>query len=116
MSATLPPTATTANWMAEVTRSPSAEIRSVRIPAADPSFRRSPAEAWLCPWPSPLTPRLSFEPMADLGIAAHARNRPDAVAIVDGGRRITYAELHARACRAAHALRALGATAEDRVA
>ena len=40
--------------------------------------------AWLCPWPSPLTPRLSFDWMTDLGIAAHARSSPEKTAIVDG--------------------------------
>jgi long-chain acyl-CoA synthetase len=54
--------------------------------------------------------------MADLGIAAHARNRPEKVAIVDGGRRITYAELDARANRAAQVLQELGVTGDDRIA
>src|SRR2546430_17402251 len=69
-------------------------IRSARIPAADPSLRRSPAVAWLCPWPSPLTPRLSFVRMTDLGIAAHARSNPQKTAIVDGERRVTRSEEH----------------------
>src|SRR5437588_3454175 len=54
--------------------------------------------------------------MTDLGIAAHARFRGDKVAIVDGERRVTYAELHAGACRAANALLKLGVGAEDRIA
>src|SRR6059058_354171 len=54
--------------------------------------------------------------MTDLGIAAHARSRPQKTAIVDGERRVTYSELHAGACRAANALRGLGLEADDRIA
>jgi len=45
-----------------------------------------------------------------------ARLFPDAAAIVFEGRTVTYAELEARAGRAAHGLRALGVEAGDRVA
>ena len=51
-----------------------------------------------------------------LGIAAHAQARPGAVAIVAGDRRVTYAELDARANRAAHAFARRGVVDGDRVA
>ena len=51
-----------------------------------------------------------------LGIAAHARERPDALAIVAGDLRITYAELDARANQAARAFAARGVKEGDRVA
>src|SRR5947208_10479772 len=54
--------------------------------------------------------------MAGLGIAAHARERPDATAIVDGDRRLTYRELYERACRTARLLRELGFAEGDRIA
>ncbi|WGU39675.1 MupA/Atu3671 family FMN-dependent luciferase-like monooxygenase [Phenylobacterium sp. NIBR 498073] len=44
-------------------------------------------------------------------IAAMAREMPDAVAVEDGGRKLTYAELEARATRLAGALAARGARA-----
>jgi long-chain acyl-CoA synthetase len=50
------------------------------------------------------------------GVAAHARARPDRPAIVAGERRISYAELDARANRAARAFRRLGVVPGDRVA
>ncbi len=43
-----------------------------------------------------------------LGVAAHARLRPDKVAIVAGDRRLTYGELDAAVTGAAHTLRARG--------
>jgi long-chain acyl-CoA synthetase len=54
--------------------------------------------------------------MSGLGIAAHARERPGAVAIVDGERRLTYRELHERACRTAHVLQEFGFREGDRLA
>jgi long-chain acyl-CoA synthetase len=49
------------------------------------------------------------------GIAAHARSRPRAVAVVAGPRRMTYSELDARVNRAARVLDGLGVGADDRV-
>jgi long-chain acyl-CoA synthetase len=54
--------------------------------------------------------------MSGLGIAANARERPDAVAIVDGERRLTYRQLHERACRTAHVLADFGFQEGDRLA
>ena len=51
-----------------------------------------------------------------LGIAAHARTRPDAVALVVGERRITYADLDRRANQAARAFAKRGVKEGDRVA
>jgi long-chain acyl-CoA synthetase len=50
------------------------------------------------------------------GVAAHARERPDALALVAGDRRLTYAELDRRANRAARAFQRRGVVAGDRVA
>src|SRR6266542_4125300 len=54
--------------------------------------------------------------MTGLGIAAHARERPDATAIVDGERRFTYRQLYERSCRVAHVLRKFGFVPGDRLA
>ena len=51
--------------------------------------------------------------MADL-LAAHAESTPEAVAVVDGDDRITYAELNRRVNRLANGLRALGVGAGER--
>ena len=51
-----------------------------------------------------------------LGIAAHAQARPDAIAVVADDRRMTYAELDARANKAARAFMARGVQEGDRVA
>ncbi|HEX7239719.1 MAG TPA: amino acid adenylation domain-containing protein, partial [Longimicrobiaceae bacterium] len=48
--------------------------------------------------------------------AARVRERPDAVAVVAGEERLTYAELDARSARLAGALRRRGVAPEDRVA
>lgn len=50
------------------------------------------------------------------GIAANARARPDAPALVDGDRRFTYAQLDSRVNRAARAFRRLGVAPGERVA
>ena len=50
------------------------------------------------------------------GVAAHARARPDATALVADDRRITYGELDAGVNRAAHAFRKRGVVPGDRVA
>ena len=49
------------------------------------------------------------------GISAHARARPDAIAVVADGARTTYAELDARINQAARVLASLGVTPGDRV-
>jgi long-chain acyl-CoA synthetase len=49
------------------------------------------------------------------GISAHARTRPDAVALVAGDTRITYGALDARINQAARALAALGLGRDDRL-
>jgi long-chain acyl-CoA synthetase len=51
-----------------------------------------------------------------LGVAAHARARPDAPAVVAGNRRLTYRELDHRANQAARAFARLGVNDGDRVA
>ncbi|MCA1833409.1 MAG: AMP-binding protein [Actinomycetota bacterium] len=53
---------------------------------------------------------------SEFGIAAHAQSRPDQTAIVAGDRRVTYAELDARANQVAHAMRNAGIVPGDRVA
>src|SRR5208282_2284104 len=47
---------------------------------------------------------------------AQATRTPEAIAVVSGDERLTYAELNARAKRLAHHLRALGVRPDDRVA
>ena len=54
--------------------------------------------------------------MNEYGVAAHARLRPDKVAIVHGDRRITYAEIDDLAARAATVLRSDGVGASGRLA
>ena len=49
-------------------------------------------------------------------LSIHAARQPDAVALVFGSRRYTYAELNERACRLANGLSALGVGRGDRVA
>ncbi|HEX2202457.1 MAG TPA: amino acid adenylation domain-containing protein [Longimicrobium sp.] len=60
-------------------------------------------------------PALAAEPV-HLQIARRAAETPDAVAVEAGGRRMTYAELDARANRVARRLRSLGVGAETVVA
>jgi long-chain acyl-CoA synthetase len=57
----------------------------------------------------------TIETVADIA-RVHGRERPDAVAIVFGDRRITYGELDERSSRAANALAAEGVEAQERVA
>ena len=47
---------------------------------------------------------------------AQAARTPEAIAVVSGDERLTYAELNARANRLAHRLRSLGVRPDDRVA
>ena len=49
-------------------------------------------------------------------LSINAAHHPDVVAVVYGARRLTYAELNARACRLANGLAALGVGPSDRVA
>jgi long-chain acyl-CoA synthetase len=53
--------------------------------------------------------------LADI-VRVHAAERPDRVALILDDRRLTWAELYARASRVAQALRAAGVGAHDRVA
>lgn len=50
------------------------------------------------------------------GVREFARSTPNAVAVIDGERQLTYAELAERAARAASSLRSLGLDTGDRVA
>ncbi|MDR5815253.1 AMP-binding protein [Caballeronia sp. LZ033] len=49
-------------------------------------------------------------------LARHASDRPDALAVIDGAERLSYAELHRRADAIAHGLRDLGIARGDHVA
>jgi acyl-CoA synthetase (AMP-forming)/AMP-acid ligase II len=49
-------------------------------------------------------------------IRKHAASRPDAVALIQDGAAVTYAELHARSNRVASALQSAGVRAGDRIA
>src|SRR3954468_20381267 len=65
----------------------------------------------------PLLDALSFEPLTPLRyLERSSRVFAARTAVVDGARRLTYAELHDRALRTAGALRALGVAPGDRVA
>jgi len=65
--------------------------------------------------PSPRLPStFAYEPVTTR-IAAQARARPEAVALVDGDEHVTYAQLDVWSRAIAHELRRLGATAETRV-
>ena len=52
---------------------------------------------------------------AELGVAAHARVRPEKAAIIAGNRHLSYAELDGRANQVARAFQRLGVVAGDRV-
>jgi long-chain acyl-CoA synthetase len=52
---------------------------------------------------------------AELGVAAHARARPEKPAIIAGNRHLSYAELDGRANQAARAFQRIGVVAGDRV-
>ena len=67
--------------------------------------------AWNTPPFSPYVDRPIHELIAD-----HARIRPDAIALVHGEQRLTFAEFDRRANQLAHALRARGIGTEVRVA
>ncbi|WP_313484433.1 non-ribosomal peptide synthetase, partial [Pseudomonas sp.] len=67
--------------------------------------------AWNTPPFSPYVDRPIHELIAD-----HARLRPDAIALVHGEQRLTFAEFDRRANQLAHALRARGIGTEVRVA
>jgi amino acid adenylation domain-containing protein len=84
--------------------------------AADPGRRLSelpllsPAEhhQLRCEWAGPLPPSAEDAAGIEEWIAAQARRTPDAVAVVQGARQLTYAELDAGAERLARDLRARG--------
>jgi amino acid adenylation domain-containing protein len=75
----------------------------------DPAERRQVLEGW-----NPRPAEAPFVPVHAL-FSAQAARTPDAPAIVHEGRRMTYAELDARANRLAHRLRRLGVGPEVRV-
>ena len=54
--------------------------------------------------------------MIGFQLSIQAMQRPDAVALVYGARRLSYSDLHRRSCRLANALAADGVVAGDRVA
>src|SRR6266511_5679224 len=56
------------------------------------------------------------EATEDAGLLAHARARPDHIALREGDEARTYSELDDRARRVAHALASLGVRRGDRVA
>lgn len=68
-------------------------------------------------WPAQRGPRTAFEgaERVDRTIAAFALTQPDAIAVTDGERSLTYAELDAQANRVAHGLLRRGVSCEDRV-
>ncbi|MDD1966839.1 non-ribosomal peptide synthase/polyketide synthase [Pseudomonas putida] len=68
-------------------------------------------DRWNTPPFSPYVERPIHELIAD-----HARSRPDAIALVHGEQRLTFAEFDRRANQLAHALRARGIGTEVRVA
>ena len=65
--------------------------------------------------PTRYSPDRMDEVLERYGVATHARLRPDKVAIVAGGRRITYGEVDASATGAAHILRARGVGPDRRL-
>jgi amino acid adenylation domain-containing protein/non-ribosomal peptide synthase protein (TIGR01720 family) len=71
----------------------------------------SEMHAWNTPAFSPYVDRPIHELIAD-----HARLRPDAIALVHGEQRLTFAEFDRRANQLAHALRKRGISTEVRVA
>ncbi|WP_432153149.1 amino acid adenylation domain-containing protein [Streptomyces tricolor] len=83
--------------------------------AAPPAELRGPDErALVAGWNDTATP---YDPEATLSglIARQIAATPEATALVDGGTRLSYAELDERAARLAHHLRALGAGRGSRV-
>ncbi|MGY6120420.1 amino acid adenylation domain-containing protein (plasmid) [Paraburkholderia strydomiana] len=64
--------------------------------------------------PSRLPSTFAYEPVT-ARIAAQARARPEAIALIDGDEHVTYAQLDAWSRAIADELRRLGATAETRV-
>src|SRR5699024_5617617 len=62
---------------------------------------------WLAAWSRPEPAAVDARPISAL-IAAQARQRPGAIALVHRGERLTFAELEARANRLAHRLIHLG--------
>ncbi|HEU0053411.1 MAG TPA: condensation domain-containing protein, partial [Longimicrobium sp.] len=86
------------------------EARVSELPLLSDDERRTILETWSgaeTPFPRATIDRL---------FAEHAAATPDAVALIAGDERITYAELEARANRLARHLRALGVGAGTRVA
>src|SRR5205814_5069790 len=93
-----------------------------RRPRTEACSRCRPAGSWRPP--CLLSPRWSRGMMTDMsetgnqdaGLLAHARARPDHIALREGDQERTYSELDDRARRVAHALASLGVRRGDRVA
>src|SRR4029453_6689860 len=105
-------------------RAPGAAPRcGSRRPRTGVCCRCRPAGSWRRP-PCLLSPRRSRGMMTDMsetgnqdaGLLAHARARPDHIALREADQARTYSELDDRARRVAHALAALGVRRGDRVA
>lgn len=63
-----------------------------------------------------LLTRAGFRLSHGMQLARYAHQTPDSEALIDGGARLTYAQLHARVCRLARSLRDKGVGRGDRVA
>ncbi|NUP51102.1 MAG: amino acid adenylation domain-containing protein [Catenulispora sp.] len=81
-----------------------------RLPLVAPKERRTIVEDW-----NDTAGRVD-RPFVAEAVAQHASSAPDAVAVVDGDRSLTYAELYEQARATARGLTARGIGPEDRVA
>src|SRR5262245_41824007 len=86
------------------------------LPMSPSGILRSSAMHLSPRWPRGMMTDRSETGNQDAGLVAHARARPDHVALRQGDRAQTYGELDDRARRVAHALAALAVRRGDRVA